>query len=286
MDKIINLKQIIATIILIIIALTSFFAISPKASSAETYKKTIASLDEKKMNVMEITAATAGASAILAVIPSDATTPIANQVAKLSTYLLIVIATIFFEKILLTLTGYVTFSFLIPIACVLAVIYIFSKFEVLKKLAIKLAVFGLVIFMVVPVSVQVSNLIENTYNETIESAKSTEFTANDAGNTENTEAQGENEAGGGWSGLVSKFKDGIANIGNNVSELVKKGEKTLSNFIDAIAILLITSCVIPILVLVFLIWIVKMIFGVNIQYTKIKKIESNKEAKNNEEKIC
>lgn len=280
MGKIINVKQIIAAIILIIIALTSFFAISPKASSAETYKKTIASLDEKKMNVMEITAATAGASAILAVIPSDATTPIANQVAKLSTYLLIVIATIFFEKILLTLTGYVTFSFLIPIACVLAVIYIFSKFEVWKKLAIKLAVFGLVIFMVVPVSVQVSNLIENTYNETIESAKSTEFTANDAENTENAEAQGENEAGG-WSGLVSKFKDGIANIGNNVSDLIKKGEKTLSNFIDAIAILLITSCVIPILVLVFLIWIVKMIFGVNVQYTKFEKIKNNEEVENN-----
>ena len=177
--------------------MTSIFAISPKASSNESYKNTIEALDKKKMNVMEITAATAGASAILAVIPSDATTPIASQVAKLSTYLLIVIATIFFEKILLTLTGYVTFTFLIPIACALAVIYLFS---------------------------------------------------------------------------------------NNVSDLIKKGEKTLSNFIDAIAILLITSCVIPILVLVFFVWIVKMIFGVNIQYPKLNKMKYDNEKCKNIEK--
>ena len=273
MNKIINGKQIIATIVFIIVALTSIFIISPKASSTDSYKSTIESLDNKKMNVMEITAATAGASAILAVIPSDATTPIANQVAKLSTYLLIVIATIFFETILLTLTGYVTFNFLIPIACVLAVIYLFSKFDIVKRLAIKLSVFGLIIFMVVPISVKVSNLIENTYKDTIDSAKTTEFTEEEIQSVENTnESTSE-----GWNGLVSKFKDGIANIENNVSNLIKKGEKTLSNFIDAIAILLITSCVIPIFVLIFFVWLVKMIFGLNLQYPEFGKIKSNNE---------
>ena len=45
----------------------------------------------------------------------------------------------------------------------------------------------------------------------------------------------------------------------------------MSRFIDAIAVLIITTCVIPIAVLLFLIWIVKIIFGLDIPSFKIKK---------------
>ena len=51
----------------------------------------------------------------------------------------------------------------------------------------------------------------------------------------------------------------------------------MSNFIDAIAILLITSCVIPIIVLIFLMWIIKMIFGINISLPNNKKRINNNE---------
>ena len=68
-----------------------------------------------------------------------------------------------------------------------------------------------------------------------------------------------------------------------ISELVKKGEKALSNFIDAIAVLLITSCAIPVIVLLFLIWIIKMIFGINISIPKRnKKINENELDKKND----
>lgn len=266
MEKSLNIKKIIAIITLFVIALISIFGISKVASSQEFHAKTIKSLDEKKVTVMELTAATAGASTALALIPSDATTPLANQIIQLSSYLLIVIGAIFLEKILLALTGYITFTFLIPIACLLYAIYIFINKDILKNLAIKLSLFGIVAFIVVPVSVQVSNLIENTYqttiNQTIEDAKNTEIVSE-----ENTNEENQNW----WNGFTSKVTEGISNIGNAVSGLVKKGEKMLSNFIDAIAILLITSCVIPIAVLIFFIWIVKIIFGINIPISNIKK---------------
>ena len=54
MNKIINGKQIIATIVFIIVALTSIFIISPKASSTDSYKSTIESLDNKKMTVRNV----------------------------------------------------------------------------------------------------------------------------------------------------------------------------------------------------------------------------------------
>ena len=263
MEKL-NLKNSLLTILLIIIALISIFGISPLAKSNKFHNNTIHSLDKKKITVTELTVACAGSSMALAAIPGDATTPVANKIMDLSSYLLVIIGVIFLEKILLTLTGYVTFTFLIPISCVLLGIYIFWKCDILKKLAIKLSVFGIIIFITVPLSVQISNLIENSYQDTLNNAKTTEIVAE--------EQEKDND-----DSLLSKFKEGISNIGDNVSVLVKKGEQVLSNFIDAIAILLITSCFIPIIVLIFLIWIIKMIFGINISLPNKKVIAKNHE---------
>ena len=276
MEKNLVLKRIILVVVLLAIALISILGISKVASSPKFHAKTIKSLDEKKITVMELTAATAGTGTALAAIPTDATTPLANQILELSSYLLIVMGAIFLEKILLTLTGYITFNFLIPIACLLFGIYLFIKKDILRNLAIKLCVFGIVIFMLVPVSVKVSNLIECTYetsiNQTIEEAQNTEIVAEET-TSEDTEESGF------LSGLTSKVQDAISSISDNVSELIEKGKNALSNFIDAIAVLLITSCVIPIAVLIFFIWIIKIIFDINIPVPNIKKDKNKEESK-------
>lgn len=267
MEKKINVKRLISVVILIVIALTSIFGISKVTSKPEFHEKAIKSLDDKKITVMELTAATAAASTALALIPSDATTPLANQIAQLSSYLLIVIGAIFLEKVLLTLTGYVAFTYLIPIACLLYLIYLYFPKDILKNLAIKLSLFGIVMVLVIPVSVQVSNLIEKTYsksiNQTIEDAKNTDIVA------EENEKQEDDENW--WEGFTSKVTEGISSIGDSISGILEKGKTMLGNFIDAIAIMLITSCVIPIAVLIFFIWIIKIIFGVSIPSVNIKQ---------------
>lgn len=272
MEKKIDSKKIIITIVLLAIALLSIFVISKVASSAEFHAKTIKSLDDKKITVMELTAATAGTATAIAAIPSDATTPLANQIMQLSSYLLIIVGAIFLEKILLTLTGYITFTFLIPISCLLFGIYLYFSKDILKNLAIKLAIFGIVIFLTVPISVQISDLIEATHettiNQTIEDAK-------DLGNQveENTEVEDKQE--GVWNTITSTVTGAVSSIGNGVSKIIEKGKTALSNFIDAIATLLITTCVIPIAVLIFIMWIIKIIFGINIPIKDVKKIKPN-----------
>ena len=260
-----NSKTIISVVALILVAVLSIFVVAPFASSTNTHANSIKTLDEKKITVMEITAATAASATALATIPGDATTPIANQILKLSSYLLIVIGAIFLEKVLITLTGFVAFKFLIPIACLLLGIYLFVKNEFFKNLAIKLAIFGIVIFLVVPVSISVSNLIENTYkdsiNQTVEESKNIQSEANKV----------EIEENNGWEKITSNIKEGISNIGDTASKAVKKGEELLNKFIDTIAILLITSCVIPIVVLFAFVWLVKIIFNVNVPLPKLNK---------------
>lgn len=270
MSKKINSKIIIGIIVLLIVALISMFVIAPLASSTSFHSKTIKSLDDKKMTVVELTVAAAGASTALAAVPGDATTPLANQVLSLSSYLLIIIGAIFLEKMLLTLTGYITFKLLIPIACLLYGIYLFIQNDSLKKISIKLIIFGLIIFTVIPLSIKLSNLIETTYQSSISQAINETNPELVVESTESEEVEEDN----GWNKFTSKVKDSISNIGDNVQKSIEKGKKTLSKFIDAIAVLLITSCVIPIIVLLSLIWIVKIIFGINLPTDKFKRSKS------------
>lgn len=271
-------KKIIGVVILIIVSLISIFVLSPKLSSNEFHANTIKQLDEKKLIVTEISTATVGASTIIAAIPGDSTTPLANQILSLSSYLLIIIGAIFLEKMLLTLTGYVTFTFLIPIACLLYGIYLFIKSEALKNLALKLALFGLAIFIVVPVSVRVSDLIEKAYkdniNQTIEQVQNVEIATENSSNQDASNSEG-------WSGFTSRVKESVSNIGDSASKALEKGKRMLSNFIDAIAVLIITSCVIPIIVLISFLWIIKIIFSVEIKNPIIKntKEKNQKETK-------
>ena len=70
---------------------------------------------------------------------------------------------VFLEKYLLTITGTVTFSFLIPVSCLLYVLYVLFDWKSLRLLAARLTAFGLLIFLVIPASVYVSDLIEDSY---------------------------------------------------------------------------------------------------------------------------
>lgn len=65
----------------------------------------------------------------------------------------------------------------------------------------------------------------------------------------------------GISGLFSKVTEGISKA---TMKTVDKFKRVLNNMIEALAVMLVTSCLIPILVIVFFSWLVKLIFGINI----------------------
>lgn len=267
------LNKAIIILVLIVISLTSIFGVTKVATSGKIHKKTMESLDEKKATVMKLTAGAVISSAAFAAIPGDATTPLANQILKLSSYLLIVTATLFFEKIFISISGYITFTFLLPIACFLFGINLFKKNEFLKQLAIKLCIFGIIIVLIVPVSIKVSNLIEETnasnINQTIEDANNMEELTKESNEQEEQEKKG----------IISNIKEGIANAGDGVSKTIEKGKQILGRLVDSIAVLIITTCVIPIVVLFGLIWIFKMFFGLDCLGLKSKKSNGIKEKK-------
>ena len=297
-----NKQKCITAVILLLVAILSITVIGKYASAPENHQKTIASLDEKKQTVMELTAASTVTSALITLLPGDTATPIAEKMADVSGYLLVVLCAIYLEKYLVTITGYVAFTYLIPIACGLWMLNLIFANATVRKLAAKLAVFGLAISLVVPASVKISDLIGDTYQAqieaTIEDARNTQNILENSGvvdDTNATETTGTDAAGtvtgnvqekdNNNSGSVSNIfdwakdaisgaKDSVVNVVENVTisteDLVQKVENSLNHFIEAVAVMIITSCVIPMLVLLLFFWMVKIVLDVDLSGVKIK----------------
>ena len=303
MKKNLDSKKCITAAVLLLVAILSITVVGKYVSAPENHQKTIASLDEKKQTVMELTAASTVTSALITLLPGDTATPIAEKMADVSGYLLVVLCAIYLEKYLVTITGYVAFTYLIPIACGLWILNLVFENATVRKLAAKLAVFGIAIFLVVPASVKISDLIGDTYQAqieaTIEDAKNTQSILENSGVVDDTNAtettgtteasetvtgnvqEKENNNSGSVSNIfdwakdaISGAKDSVANVVENVTisteELVQKVENSLNHFIEAVAVMIITSCVIPMLVLLLFFWMVKIVLDVDLSGVKIK----------------
>lgn len=279
-------KKWIGIVVLLVLAILSFSVGAKYASDPEHHKATIAALDEKKDTVLELTVAATATSALITLIPGDVGTPIAEKVADLSGYLLIVLCAVFLEKYLVTLTGYAAFKLFIPAACVLFAGNLIFQNRSVSRLARRLLAFGICISLVVPASVKLSDLIDGTYHAqiemTLEEAKGTQKILESESGEETGKQQNEigSEAGtsenqsAGVAGLWEKAKDALGSAKETVTsavetvtlsseELLQKIEHSLSRFVEAIAVMLITSCVIPILVLLVFFWLIKVLLDVD-----------------------
>lgn len=258
-------KKAALAALLVLAALLSIFAVGKRASDPAYHQASIDALAEKQETVLELTAASTAASAAITLLPGDTATPIAEKLADLSGYFLIVLCAIFLEKYLLTITSYVSFAILIPAACALGIAALFSEKlrAALGKLAWHLLLFALAIAFAIPAGVKVSSMIEDTYRASIE-----ETIANAEQTTEDIQSATSDEAEkSGLSGLFSKVTEGITGAATAAVEQLKT---VLNRFIEALAVMLVTSCLIPILVLLFFAWLVKLMLGIELPPLRVK----------------
>ena len=256
-------KKAALAALLVLAALLSIFAVGKRASDPAYHQASIDALAEKQETVLELTAASTAASAAITLLPGDTATPIAEKLADLSGYFLIVLCAIFLEKYLLTITSYVSFTILIPAACALGIAALFS--EKLRAALGKLA-WHFAIAFAIPAGVKVSSMIEDTYRASIE-----ETIANAEQTTEDIQSatSGEADEGekSGLSGLFSKVTEGITGA---ATAAVGQLKTVLNRFIEALAVMLVTSCLIPILVLLFFAWLVKLMLGIDLPPLRAK----------------
>lgn len=254
------MRKVLVVVICFAVALFSIFVVAKKATEPETYKNTIQSIDEKKVTVMGVAATAAIASTALASVVGDATTPVANEIMDIGSYLLIVVCALVLEKSLLTVFGYISFKILIPVACVLFAISVFAKRSLLKLLSLKIVVFALVLSTVIPFSLKISDLIYETNMSTVQELDSK------VEGIDSEESNKKDNKKSWWDKLKDKAKEGT-------SKVIEKAKDLLNNFIDVIALFIIAYCAIPIIVFLVVIWLVKFLFNITIPIPSKDKLK-------------
>lgn len=246
-------KRILIILICLIIGVASATFAADKAGDPETYRRTIESIDRKSQNVMVLSASTALTSVTISAIPDDTATPIADKLADFSEYFLAVLCVLYTEKYLLTLLGTVAFRLMIPLACLLGIRSQFGGGEGFKRLAGRLFLFALVFTLAVPVSMRAADLIYDTYSVSIDETLNAAQTLREKG--------GAISAANGDQTLLEQAWERIA---ETATTLANKAANTLNRFTESLAVLLVTSCVIPVLTLIFLLWLVRLLTGVDL----------------------
>lgn len=246
-------KKIALVLALVIAAAVSFLPVASLASDPGSYTATITSIDEKTDTVMKLTAACTVASAAISAIPDDTATPIAEKLADFTEYFLLILCTLYAEKYLLTILGTGIFQFLIPAACLILAVGILRNHGTVKRLAVKFMLFGLALFIAIPISIRASDMVYLTYQDSIQQAITS---AEDFG-TETAQPESGSESEGFFSAILDK-------VTSAATGLTHRAASILNSFIESLAVMIVTSCIIPLLVLLFFFWVAKSLTGLDL----------------------
>ncbi len=248
-----KVKKLLLCALLALLAVLSILFIADKAADAATHAETLGSIDGKAETVLKLSAASALASAGITAIPGDTATPIAEKLADFTEYFMLILCVLYTEKYLVTIIGAAAFRFLIPIACLLAGISLYWNPKLLRSLSIKIAAVALALYIVIPLSLQISDMIYAAYESSVQNtvAQAEEL-------TEKTSSLAEAEED---KGLVASV---LERIRETAGTLTDKAADTLNRFVETLAVMIVTSCVIPLLVLLFFLWVIKQLTGVDL----------------------
>ncbi|MBR0161190.1 MAG: hypothetical protein IJQ02_07940 [Oscillospiraceae bacterium] len=249
-----NLKKILIVVLLVCIAVLSATILADHFSKPDTYSDIIASIDSKVETVMKLTGTSTAASAGLSALPSDTGTPIAGKLADFAEYFLVILCVLYTEKYLLTIIGTITFRWLVPIGCLLLIISLFTHAKTFRRIAVKVFAVAATLVLIIPLSIRLSDAIYITYQDSIdytiasaEELSDESLALSDAGEDRNA---------------LSSILQGLSQTAGNI---IDKGVDIVNRYVETLAVLIVTSCIIPLLVIVFFVWLLKVITGVDLK---------------------
>lgn len=261
--------QIGFIVALVVLALLSGFVARPHFADTKTWDSTIEVIDQKKGNVLALTTSCVALSAGITALPGDTGTPVAEQLAQLSGNLGIVLAVLYLEKYLLTILWSVGLGILIPFALVLFAVSLgihgrWSTSAVLRRVATRVLVVAVIGMALVPASVWVSQKVDETYQVSIEQA---EQKATEASKTSSTKSEKKSETTENKN-VLEQLTDGASSLLTSVTDSAKSMTdevvQQVTDLIEGVIVMIVTSCVIPLLVLAAFLWLGHTLLGIDI----------------------
>lgn len=273
--------RIALAVLLALTIILSCTVIGNKLTDPATYSHTIEVLDHNRTTILGLTAASAAASAAVSALPDDVCSPLAQEISDFTTYFMLILSVIYLEKYLLTILAAAACYILIPVGCSALLVNWFFPKGALQSIGTKLVVLGAAVLLVIPTSVWVSDQINAIYSEsiaiTVESASAV---------SENLigEVADEGEEN---TTVIDEAKALLGDLSGSVAGVVDQFKNLLNRFIEATAVMIVTTCLIPLLVIVCFVWIVKTLFNVQIIVpTSLPKSKRLKRPHSNENELA
>lgn len=221
--------------VLVVAMLISEFVLRPTYERPEAWEGIVQVLDAKKANVLALTSASIALSAGISAIPDDTGTPIAEQLAQLANNLGIVLAVLYLEKYLLTILSTLAFGALIPLA---------------------LGLFCAALLM--------HNNLSTSRVMRVAGTRVLVVAANqDQGQDQVPEGE-KNENKGFLDSLIDMVTDAGEALANGAQSITDSVVAQVNNLIEDAVVMIVTSCVIPLLVLVAFLWLGHALLGIDV----------------------
>lgn len=237
-------------IVLLLLALLCSCLIAPKVANPDTYKYLTESLENKKKSVEALAGAAAGASAVITLMPGDFGTPIAEKLVDLSGCFLVILCALYVEKFLVSMTGILFFGILLPVGFILSAAGEFTGKSV-KTIGNRIVALSVILILLAPSSILLSDMIERQHSteiqQTIDSMNS------EVANIQGAADQADSDNSSVWSQFIQAVKGGS-------QALLEKLQEVLNSTVDLVAIYIVTSCVVPAACFLVGIWLIKMLF--------------------------
>lgn len=257
-------KNAIAIAVLFLVALLSIFAATPKLPEAGFVRDSLQSVEKSSDTVMKFSAATLSTSLAISALPDDFATPLAENLANMNTYFVVILVVLFLEKLLLQYGIKAAFLFLIPVACGIGLISIRFKKGLLRGLATRICILGLTVAFVVPLSTWVTGIVAIELTEYVDET----ITETEDGAGKLNEAM---EDGGDEKTMFEKLSDLFQTAVEGISDLMVHFQNTIRRCMNSIAILILTNCLMPLLTVFVLKWILEELFQIVIPMPPLRR---------------
>lgn len=239
--------------ILVFIMALSIFVASSVVSKCSLFTRSIESLDDSQEVVMAVTGATLGVSVAITFLPDDYASPLADTLADMSTYFVILLGMILFEKLLITVGVPFIFRFIIPAGIILLIVYYISHKKIIRTIAYKLLAFAIVIILAVPLGTSVSKWLCSSsldyVNETVTQAQD--------GSDKIEEISESSSSDKSFYETVSSVFDSAI---EGVTDLFNYYKGIIQKFINTIAIMMLAYLVVPFVTFLLMLWFMNQLF--------------------------
>ena len=263
-------KWVLHLLIPVLIAVLSFFVLSEKIPQTQFVQTSLESVEKSKTTVMEFAGATLATSLAISALPDDFASPLAESLADMNKYFIFILIVLFVERLILMQGIKVSFLAVIPIGCLLYALGYAIGREFFINFGKKIGLLGLALVLVIPCSTHMTNYVGKEYleyvDETIEDTQKGSDTINEIVLNEDTEQT-----------IFEKLSGAFKTAIQGVKDLLQYFNNMIKKCMNSIAIMIITTFLLPLVNLFFFKWLLAELFQIKLAVPDVAKYRRKKD---------